>query len=163
MSRTDQRHPRHLHNVGIVQRARVRWILPVGLVVVAVLLILAGRAALTRPTPTQGVGKPAPGSPPVSASPVPRPVLSKQCAEALAATSRMVGHADAVETKLRAHKKLMDDYKSGKIDRAAAIPQGSPWRQALARTLKEGAAAADAYDADKAVYRKAAAQCNHSG
>jgi hypothetical protein len=82
---------------------------------------------------------------------------------ALAAATRMVNHADAVEANLRGHKKLMDDYKSGKIDRAAAIPQGSPWRQALARTLKVGAAAADQYDADKAAYRKAAAQCSNGG
>jgi hypothetical protein len=82
---------------------------------------------------------------------------------ALAATTRMVGHADAVAANLRAHKQLMDDYKSGKIDRAAAIPQGSPWRQALTRTLKEGAAAADQYDADKTAYRKAAAQCSNGG
>jgi hypothetical protein len=32
---------------------------------------------------------------------------------------------------LRAHKKLMDDYKSGSIERVKAIPQGSWWRRAL--------------------------------
>jgi hypothetical protein len=169
MSRTDQQHPRHLHklrDLRTVPRARVRWVGLAGLVVVALLLILAGRA-LTRPTPTTAVNQPAPRSAPVSApvsaSAAPRPVLSTQCGMALAATTRMVGHADAVAANLRAHKKLMDDYKSGKIDRAAAIPQGSPWRQALARTLKEGAAAADQYDADKTAYRKAAAQCSNGG
>jgi hypothetical protein len=169
MSRTDQQHPRHLHDrqdLRTTRRVRVRWVTIAGLVVVAVPLILAGRA-LTRPTPTTAVSQPAPGSAPasapVSAGAAPRPVLSTQCGMALAATTRMVGHADAVAAKLRAHKKLMDDYKSGKIDRAAAIPQGSPWRQALARTLKEGAAAADQYDAAKTAYRKAAAQCSNGG
>jgi hypothetical protein len=165
MSWTDQQYPRHLrdrHDLRAVHRALPRWITIAGLVVVAVLLILAGRA-LTRPTPTKAVNQPAPGSAPVSASAAPRPVLSKQCGLALAATTRMVSHADAVAANLRAHKKLMDDYKSGKIDRGAAIPQGSPWRQALARTLKEGAAAADQYDADKAAYRKAATQCSNGG
>jgi hypothetical protein len=165
MSRTDQQHPRHLHDLRdfrTVHRARLRWLTIAGLVVVAVLLILAGRA-LTRPTPTKAVNQPASGSAPVAASAAPRPVLSKQCGLALAAGTRMVGHADLVAAKLRAHKKLMDDYKSGKIDRAAAIPQGSPWRQALARTLKDGAAAADQYDADKADYRTAAAQCSNGG
>jgi hypothetical protein len=75
----------------------------------------------------------------------------------------MTSHADAAVAQLRGHKQLMDDYKSGKIDRAAAFPQGSPWRQALARTLKDGVAAADRYDADKATYRKLAAQCSKSG
>jgi hypothetical protein len=81
----------------------------------------------------------------------------------LAAAKRMTSHADQVEVNLRGHKQLMDDYKSGKIDRAAAFPQGSPWRQALARTLKDGVAAADQYDADKATYRKLAAQCSKAG
>jgi hypothetical protein len=58
----------------------------------------------------------------------------------------------------------MDDYKSGEIDRAKALPQeDSWWRQALARTLKDGVAAADRYDADKATYRKLAAQCSTGG
>ncbi len=52
-----------------------------------------------------------------------------------------------------------DEYKSGKFDRAKAFPQGSPWCEALARTLMEGAAAADQYDADKVTDRKPAAQC----
>jgi hypothetical protein len=75
----------------------------------------------------------------------------------------MVAHGDAAVADLRAHKKLMDDYKSGRIDRAKAIPQGSWWRQALARTLKEGAAAAERYDADKAAYRKQAAAGGKGG
>jgi hypothetical protein len=81
MSRTDQQHPRHLHNLhGLrtVRRARVRWVTIAGLVVVAVLLVLAGRA-LTRPTPTKAVSQAVAGSAPVSANATPRPVLSKQC------------------------------------------------------------------------------------
>jgi hypothetical protein len=57
----------------------------------------------------------------------------------------------------------MDDYKSGRIDRATAFPQGSWWRQALARTLAVGVAAADQYDADKAAYRRLATQCSKDG
>jgi hypothetical protein len=90
-------------------------------------------------------------------------VLSKNCRALLAAAQRMTSHADAAVAQLRGHKQLMDDYKSGKIDRVAALPQGSPWRQALARTLKDGVAAADRYDADKATYRKLAAQCSKGG
>ena len=75
----------------------------------------------------------------------------------------MIAYGDAAVADLRAHKKLMDDFKSGKIDRAKAIPQDSPWRQALTRTLKEGAVAADQYDADKATYRKQAAACSKGG
>ncbi len=81
----------------------------------------------------------------------------------LVAAQRMTSHADAAVAQLRGHKQLMDDYKSGKIDRAAAFPQGSPWRQALARTLRDGTAAADQYDADKATYRTLAAQCSNGG
>jgi Cu-Zn family superoxide dismutase len=104
-----------------------------------------------------------PGPDAVTPATAPLPVPSNQCRLALAAAIRMVNHADAVEASLRGHKKLMDDYKSGRIDRAAAIPQGSPWRQALARTLQQGAAAANHYDADKAAYREAAAQCSNGG
>jgi hypothetical protein len=93
----------------------------------------------------------------------PQLVLSRECRAALAAADRMTSHADAAVAQLRGHKKLMDDYKSGEIDRAKALPQDSWWRQALARTLKDGVAAADRYDADKATYRKLAAQCSTGG
>jgi hypothetical protein len=159
MSRTEQQQPRHLVDLGTDHRARVRRVSIVGLVVavvVLVVLVLAARA-LTRPTPVEAVRQPAPA--PTAASAASRPVLSEQCRVALAAATRMINHADAVAADLRGHKQLMDDYKSGKIDRAKAFPQGSPWRQALARTLKQGAAAADQYDEDKASYRKLAAQC----
>jgi hypothetical protein len=159
MSRTEQQ-PRHLIEPGTGHRTRVRWATVAGLGVVAVLLIFSARAFM-RPTTVKEAGQPAPAAAPASAAP--RPVLSHQCRVALAAATRMIGHSDAVATNLRGHKQLMDDYKSGKIDRAAAIPQGSPWRQALARTLQQGAAAADQYDADKAAYRKVAAQCSKGG
>lgn len=158
MSRTERRQPRHLDDPGTARRSRGRWITLAAIVVAvaaAALILYAG--PLTRPTPVKvTVSEPAPAT-------APQPVLSDQCRVALAAATRMVNHADAVEANLRGHKKLMDDYKSGKIDRAAAIPQGSPWRQALARTLQQGAAAADQYDADKAAYRQAAAQCSNGG
>jgi hypothetical protein len=160
MSRTEQQ-PRHLIEPGTGRRTRVRWAMVAGLCVVAVLLILSARAFM-RPTTVKEAGQPAPAAAPATSA-APRPALSHQCRVALAAATRMVGHADAVAADLRGHKKLMDDYKSGKIDRAAAIPQGSPWRQALARTLQQGAAAADQYDADKAAYRKVAAQCIKGG
>jgi hypothetical protein len=159
MSRTEQQ-PRHLNDPGTAHRARVRWFTVVGLGVAVVLLIFSARA-LMQPTTVKEASPPAPAAAPASAAP--QPVLSHECRVALAAATRMVGHADGVETGLRAHKKLMDDYKSGNIDRAAAFPQGSPWRQALARTLKQGAAVADQYDVDKAAYRKAAAQCSKAG
>jgi hypothetical protein len=134
-------------------------------VVVGVLLVLLIPAmfvlAATRTTPAPGT-RSASVSPPTPAGTAPQP-LSKQCRALLAATQRMTSHADAAVAQLRGHKQLMDDYKSGKIDRAAALPQGSPWRQALARTLKDGVAAADQYDADKAAYRKLAAQCGKGG
>jgi hypothetical protein len=160
MSRAKQQEPRHLNDPEIPHRARVRWVSIAGLVVVVVLLVVSVRA-LTRTTPGEGGQRAGPAPTPATAAP--QPVLSDECRVALAAATRMVNHADAVEANLRGHKQLMDDYKSGKIDRAAAIPQGSPWRQALARTLKEGAAAADQYDADKATYRKVSAQCSQGG
>ena len=158
MSRTEQQ-PRHL-DPGAAHRARVRWVSIAGLVVAVVLLILSARV-LTQPTQVTPVSVPA--STPAAASAALRPVLSDECRMALAAATRMIGRADGVATGLRAHKKLMDDYKSGKIDRAAAIPQGSSWRKALAFTLQQGAAEADQYDADKAAYRKLAAQCSKGG
>jgi hypothetical protein len=128
------------------------------LVLIPVVVVLA----MTRTTPGADTRSPS-VSQPAPASAAPQPGLSEQCRTALAATDRMLGHADAAVAQLRAHKKLMDDFKSGKIDRVAALPQDSPWRQALARTLKEGATAADRYDADKAAYRKLAAQCSKGG
>ena len=158
MSRTEQQ-PRHL-DPGAAHRARVRWVSIAGLVVAVVLLILSARV-LTQPTQVTAVSVPA--STPAAASAALRPVLSDECRMALAAATRMIGRADGVATGLRAHKKLMDDYKSGRIDRVAALPQGSPWRQALARTLKNGVAAASQYDADKATYRELAARCSRGG
>jgi hypothetical protein len=155
MSRTERRPPRHLDDhLGTARRSRGRWVTVAALAVAVVPLILYVRT-LTQPTPVKMISVPAPA--------VAAPVLSDECRVVLAAAIRMVSHADAVEANLRGHKKLMDDYKSGKIDRAAAIPQGSPWRQALARTLQQGAAAADQYDTDKAAYRTAAAQCSNGG
>jgi hypothetical protein len=164
MSRVQRHQPRHLDDdLAADHRARVRWVSVAGLVVVVVLLVLAARA-LTRTTlPVEAVRDPAPASAPASATAASRPVLSDDCQMVLAAATRMISHADAVAANLRGHKQLMDDYKSGKIDRATAIPQDSPWRQALARTLKQGGAAADQYDIDKATYRKLAAQCNKGG
>jgi hypothetical protein len=81
----------------------------------------------------------------------------------LVTAGRMTGHADQVEAQVRGHKQLMDDYKAGRIDRATAFPQGSWWRKALAFTLQQGVAAADQYDADKAAYRRLAAQCSKDG
>ena len=163
MSRVERHQPRHLDDdLAADHRARVRWVSVAALVVVVVLLILAARA-LTRTTPVQAVREPAPAPAPASATAASRPVLSDDCRTVLATATRMTGHADAVAANLRDHKKLMDDYKSGKIDRATAFPQDSPWRQALARTLKQGAAAADQYDVDKATYRKLAAQCSKGG
>jgi hypothetical protein len=163
MSRVERHQPRHLDDdLAADHRARVRWVSVAGLVVVVVLLVLAARA-LTRTTPVQAVRDPAPAAAPASATASSRPVLSDDCRTVLAAATRMISHADAVAANLRGHKQLMDDYKSGKIDRATAIPQNSPWRQALARTLKQGGAAADQYDIDKATYRKLAAQCSNRG
>jgi hypothetical protein len=161
MSRVERHQPRHLDELAADHRARVRWFGVAGLVVVVVLLVLAARA-LTR-TPAQAIREPAPTSAPASATAASRPVLSDDCRMVLATATRMINHADAVTANLRGHKKLMDDYKSGKIDRAAAFPQGSLWRQALARTLKQGAAAADQYDVDKSTYRRLAAQCSKGG
>ena len=127
------------------------------LLLIPVVVVLA----TTRTTPAPGT-RSASVSQPTPASAAPQPVLSKNC-RALLAAQRMTSHADAAVAQLRGHKQLMDDYKSGKIDRAAAFPQGSPWHQALARTLKDGVAAADRYDADKAAYRTLAAQCSKGG
>jgi hypothetical protein len=162
MSRTERRQPRHLtepEQRG--HRRRLRWL---GLVaaVGAPLLAVAIVIALTRATPATGT-RSGPVSQPAPASAAPLPGLSQECRQVLAIAKTMVGHADEAVAQLRGHKQLMDDYKAGKIDRAAALPQDSPWRQALARTLKEGVAAANQYDADKTRYRKLAAQCSKGG
>ena len=164
MSRTERTQPRHLTEADEPRHlTRRRWVAPA--VVVGVLLLLLIPIvivlAMTRTTPAPGT-RSASVSQPAPASAAPQP-LSKNCRAVLAATQRMTSHADAAVAQLRGHKQLMDDYKSGKIDRAAAFPQGSPWRQALARTLKDGVAAADRYDADKATYRKLTAQCSKGG
>jgi hypothetical protein len=163
MSRTEQTQPRHLTAADEPRHlTRRRWVTPA--MVVGVLLVLlipvVVVVAMTR-TPPAPSTRSASASPPTPASAA--PVLSKNCRALLAAAQRMTSHADAAVAQLRGHKQLMDDYKSGKIDRAAAFPQGSPWRQALARTLKDGVAAAAHYDADKAAYRKLAAQCSKGG
>jgi hypothetical protein len=165
MSRTEQTQPRHLTAADEPRHlTRRRWVAPA--VVVGVLLMLLVPVVLvlaaTRTTPARST-RSASVSQPAPASVAPQPVLSKDCRALLAAAQRMTSHADAAVAQLRGHKQLMDDYKSGKIDRAAALPQGSPWRQALARTLNVGVAAAAQYDADKATYRKLAAQCSKGG
>jgi hypothetical protein len=134
------------------------WGVTAAAAVVAVVLLVFFVRAVTGSTPAAAT-RPASANELARVSAVPGPALSEACRAALAATNRMIAHGDAAVASLRAHKKLMDDYKSGKIDRAKAIPQGSPWRQALTRTLKEGTAAAGQYDADKASYRKQAAAC----
>jgi hypothetical protein len=166
MSRTQRRQPRHLIEPEQSGHRTRRWWLGRAAVVLGVLLLLLIPVVLvlaaTRNTPATDTPAASPSQPgPVSAAP--QPGLSEQCRQVLATAKRMIGHADEAIGELRAHKKLMDDYKSGKIDRAAALPQDSPWRQALARTLKDGVAAADQYDADKATYRKLAAQCSKGG
>jgi hypothetical protein len=148
MSRAERHQPGNLVPVRLVGAA--------GAVVALVLLVLFVRAA-TRPvvaTRAPAVDEPA------RANAASGPALSDACRAALVTSNRMIAHGDAAVADLRAHKKLMDDYKSGRIDRAKALPQGSPWRQALARTLKQGTAAADQYDADKASYREQAAACS---
>jgi hypothetical protein len=168
MSRTERLQPRHLtepEQPG--HRGRLRWLGLVAAVGVP-LLAVAVVVALTRATPATGtrsapVSQPPRASAAQPASAAPPPGLSQECRQVLAVAKNMVGHADEAVAQLRGHKQLMDDYKAGKIDRAAALPQDSPWRQALARTLKEGVAAADQYDADKARYRKLAAQCSKGG
>jgi hypothetical protein len=142
-------------NVG-----RARWVGAASAAVALVLLVLFVRA-VTRPDPVAATR--AAVDAPTQAIAASAPTLSEACRAALATSDRMITHGDAAVANLRAHKKLMDDYKSGKIDRATAFPQGSPWRQALAHTLKEGAAAAKQYDADKATYRKQAAACGKGG
>jgi hypothetical protein len=165
MSRTERHQARHLTEADEPRHlTRRRWVAPA--VVVGVLLLLlipvvvVVVATRTPPAPST---RSASISQPIPARAAPQPVLSENCRALLAAAQRMTSHADAAVAQLRGHKQLMDDYKSGKIDRAAAFPQGSPWRQALARTLKDGVAAADRYDADKAAYRKLAAQCSKGG
>jgi hypothetical protein len=162
MSQTQHHQPRHLTEPG---HARQRTRVPLGptVAVVGVLLLLVLVVAATRATPGAGTRSASASSQPAAASTAPQPLPSKECRTALAAASRMTSHADAAVRELRAHKKLMDDYKAGRIDRVAALPQGSPWRQALARTLKNGVAAASQYDADKATYRELAAQCSRGG
>jgi hypothetical protein len=114
----------------------------VGVLLLLIPVVVVVVVATTRTTPAPST-RSASVSQPTPASTTPQPVLSKNCRALLAAAQGMTSHADAAVAQLRGHKQLMDDYKSGKIDRAAAFPQGSPWRQALARTLKDGAAAAD--------------------
>jgi hypothetical protein len=173
MSRTERHQARHLTAPDEPRHlTRVRWVGPaaavVGVVLVLVVPVVVVLAAM-RSTPAPGTrsasvsepGRASAASQPAGAAL--QPVLSKECRALLVAAQRMTSHADAAVAQLRGHKQLMDDYKSGKIDRAAAFPQGSPWRQALARTLKDGTAAADRYDADKATYRKLAAQCSKGG
>jgi hypothetical protein len=165
MSRTEHTQPRHLTAADQPRHlTRSRWLAPA--VVVGVLLVLLIPVvvvlATTRTTPAPGT-RSASVSQPTPTRTATQPVLSQDCRALLAAAQRMTSHADAAVAQLRGHKQLMDDYKSGKIDRAAAFPQGSPWRQALARTLNVGVAAADQYDADKAAYRKLAAQCSKGG
>jgi hypothetical protein len=163
MSQTQRHQPRHLTEPGQARR-RTRGRLGPAMAVVGVLLLVGVLVvAATRATPRAGTRSASVSSQPAAASPTPQPLLSEDCRAALAAASRMTSHADAAGRELRAHKKLMDDYKAGRIDRVAALPQGSPWRQALTRTLKNGVAAADQYDADKATYRKLAAQCSSGG
>jgi len=165
MSRTERHQARHLTEADEPRHlTRRRWVAPA--VVVGVLLLLlipvVVVVATTRTTPAPGT-RSASVSQPTPARAASQPVLSKNCRALVAAAQRMTSHADAAMAQLRGHKQLMDDYKSGKIDRAAAFPQGSPWRQALVRTLKDGVAAAAQYDADKAAYRKLAAQCSKGG
>jgi hypothetical protein len=153
MSRAERHQSRNL--------VAMRWVGAVGALVAVVLLVLFVRAA-TRPSPV-ATTRAATADELARASTAPASAPSQACRALLAATNRMVTHGDAAVADLRAHKKLMDDYKSGKIDRATAFPQGSWWRRALARTLKDGAAAADQYDADKATYRKQAGACSKGG
>ena len=165
MSRTEHHQARHLTAADEPRHlTRRRWVAPAVVVGVLVLLLIPVMivVATTRTTPAPGT-RSASVSQPTPARAAPQPVLSKDCRALLAAAQRMTSHADAAVAQLRGHKQLMDDYKSGKIDRAAAFPQGSPWRQALARTLNDGVAAADQYDADKATYRTLAAQCSKGG
>jgi hypothetical protein len=152
MSRAERHQPSN--------RVPVRLVGAAAMVVGVVLLVLFVRVA-TRPAPVAATR--AAVDAPARASAASALAVSEACRAALVTSNRMIAHGDAAVADLRAHKKLMDDYKSGKIDRAKAIPQGSPWRQALTRTLKEGAAAADQYDADKATYRKQAAACSKGG
>jgi hypothetical protein len=163
MSRAQRHQPEHYHGEhhqpGRHQAGnltRVRWLAAAALVIAVAVLGLYARA-LTRPTPVKVASRPAP------ASAAAQPVLGEHCRALLVAATRMTGHADQVEAQLRGHKKLMDDYKAGRIDRAKALPQGSWWRQALAHTLEVGVAAADQYDADKVAYRRLAAQCSKDG
>jgi hypothetical protein len=165
MSRTETTQPRHLTETNQPRHlTRRRWVAPATVIGVLMLLLtpVVIVLAMTRTTPAPSARSASVSQPP-PASTTPQVVLSQDCRAVLAAAQRMTSHADAAVAQLRGHKQLMDDYKSGKIDRAAALPQGSPWRQALARTLKDGVAAADRYDADKAAYRKLAVQCSKGG
>jgi hypothetical protein len=166
MARAERQQPRHLTEPDRPRHlTRQRWLGPAAVVgtllLLAVLVVVVFVATRSTPDGTRSAAGSQPAPQPASAAP--QPLRSKDCRAMLAATGRMLDHADAAVGQLRAHKKLMDDYKSGRIDRAAALPQDSPWRQALARTLKDGAAAAARYDADKATYRKLAAQCSKGG
>ena len=162
MSQTQRHQPRHLTESGQARR-RTRVQLGAAVAVVgALLLVVVVLAAANRTTPGAGTRSASASSQPAAASTAAQP-LSKECRTALAAADRMTSHADAAVRQLRAHKKLMDDYKAGRIDRVAALPQGSPWRQALTHTLQDGVAAANQYDADKATYSELAAQCSGGG
>jgi hypothetical protein len=162
MSQTQRPQPRHLTEPGRVRR-RTRVELGAAMAVVGALLLVAVVLAANRTTSGAGTRSASVSSQaPAAASTAAQP-LSKECRTALAAASRMASHADAAVRQLRAHKKLMDDYKAARIDRVAALPQGSPWRQALTHTLQDGVAAANQYDADKATYSELAAQCSRGG
>jgi hypothetical protein len=162
MSQTQRPQPRHLTESGQARR-RTRVELGAAVAVVgALLLVVVLAVAANRATPGAGTRSASASSQPAAASTAAQP-LSKECRTALAAANRMASHADAAVRQLRAHKKLMDDYKAGRIDRVAALPQGSPWRQALTHTLQDGVAAANQYDADKATYSELAAQCSGGG
>jgi hypothetical protein len=172
MSRTERHQPRHLIEPDQPgQRPRARWLGPAAVVGVLLLLLVpvvfvlvATRTTPVADTPSAAVSQPGrAGATRTAASAAAQPLLSDQCRQVLAAANRMIGHADEAVTGLRAHKQLMDDYRSGKIDRAKALPQDSAWRNALAFTLRQGVAAADKYDTDKATYHKLAAQCSKGG
>jgi hypothetical protein len=167
MSPAEHTQPRHLAEPDQLDHRgpRRRWVGPVAAAVGVLVLLLIPVVfvlAATRTLPGRGT-RSAAVSQPAAASATPQPVLSSECRAALVAAQRMTSRADAAVAQLRGHKQLMDDYKSGKIDRATAFPQGSWWRQALARTLKDGVAAADRYDTDKATYRQLAAHCSKGG
>jgi hypothetical protein len=154
MSHGERHQPRHLTSR--------RWVGPVAAVVG-----VPGAAGHGRGRARRDAHPPAPGTRSASVS---KPAGARATAGTQQGVPRSVGRRRPHDQPRRrgsgptaGHKKLMDDYKSGEIDRAKALPQDSWWRQTLARTLKDGVAAADRYDADKATYRKLAAQCSTGG